>query len=78
MEVDYRQEILRIDIGSRIEVDVDGATFSGVLEEVGESGILMYWRIFEFQVVNGKTRDELVTKHQFIPYEEMKCFAWVK
>lgn len=68
----------KLDVGARIEVYTPIAMYSGILEEADDSGIVVSWRYLEWQVVNGKFQEMIMTKYQFISYESILSFAILK
>ena len=68
----------KIEIGSRVELYTPIAMYSGVLESVDDAGVVVSWRILEWQVVNGVSQETLMTKYQFIGYDSIVSYALIK
>lgn len=67
-----------IPVGSRLDVWDLSSQMCGTLDAVEEDGILLSWFVIEWQMANGKPIEQMVRKTMFIPFDEIRSYAWVK
>lgn len=67
-----------IPLGSRISIHEETGVVDACLDEVGEDGVMVSWYEMEWMQINGTQRETMTRRHQFIPYEIIKTFGWMK
>ena len=67
-----------VEIGDRVLVSVEGATYSGFIQEIGEDGVVLEWRDTEIMSINGLFQEGMVTKRCFVDRETIKDIIRIK
>lgn len=61
-----------VETGDRVQISVDGATYTGFVESVSDGSIILEWRDTEIMSINGKFQEGMVTKRCLLDIDSIK------
>jgi hypothetical protein len=64
-----------VEIGDRVNIEADNATYSAFVSDVADDGLTIEWREVEIMSVNGKYQESMITKKCFIDRENIKTIT---
>ena len=67
-----------VEIGDRVQVDIEGVVYSAFIKEVADDGLVLEWREIEILKEGGRHQEAMITKECFVDRELIKTITKIR